>query len=351
MEGKELPLYRMKIHDQEFGLDFVSIVDDPAILVKGLAFASQKKFEFDDVKQIIAGPAMIPDILIYRYDKETDFEYNVMFSKEDIEQIVEAFNASVKENKINVDHKIVSDSSFIKSSWIIEDKENDKSKMYGYDLPVGTWFIEVKVRNKEEFLKLKEEGKTSFSVEGVFDMIKIEAKKFIQPKLKFMKAKLKDGKEISISTDTLEVGATVTIIDEQGNETPAPEGEHTLESGEIIVLDSNGVIAEIKPAMEMEDDKKFEVTPEIITALADALKPAIAEMIKEAMSGNDNSDQMAKAIKKTEDKFEKQIKDLEETIKNTPAGGSFIHERQEEKPKSEKQKLSDAISFMREDKK
>jgi predicted O-linked N-acetylglucosamine transferase (SPINDLY family) len=182
-------------------------------------------------------------------------------------------------------------------------------------------------------------------------MIKIEAKKFIQPKLKFMKAKLKDGKEISISTDTLEVGATVTIIDEQGNETPAPEGEHTLESGEIIVLDSNGVIAEIKPAMEMEDDKKFEVTPEIITALADALKPAIAEMIKEAMSGNDNSDQMAKAIKKTEDKFEKQIKDLEETIKNTPAGGSFIHERQEEKPKSEKQKLSDAISFMREDKK
>ena len=335
---RKLDRYRMKVYDKQFALDFVSIVEDPAIEVKGMAFANQKKFEFNDLKQIIAGPAMIPDKVIYRYDKETDYEYEVYFTKEDIEQIVEIFNASVKENKINVDHKVVSPNSFIKSNWIIEDTDNDKSNMYGYQLPVGTWFIEVKVKDREEFLKYKEEGKTSFSVEGVFNMLRIDMKninKNKQIKTKFMKAKLIDGTEISVSTDVLEVGASVILVEADVK----PEaGEIVLETGEILVIDADGVITEIKPkAEDMKDEdkvedkpkdevkeNKFVITPEDITMIFETLKPMIAEMIASAIgTETDVEEEMSKKVKEVEAKFEKQIEALTETIKSTPAAESF----------------------------
>jgi hypothetical protein len=59
--------------------------------------------------------------------------------------------------------------AFIKGSWIIEDETNDKSKMYGYtDLPVGTWFIEVKIEDKEFWNKeVKLKNRSGFSIEGL----------------------------------------------------------------------------------------------------------------------------------------------------------------------------------------
>ena len=61
--------------------------------------------------------------------------------------------------------------------------------------------------------------------------------------VKMMEAKLKDGTVVEVTE--LAVGGIVTI---EG--VPAPVGEHTLESGEVIVLGDNGAIMEIKPKME-----------------------------------------------------------------------------------------------------
>jgi uncharacterized short protein YbdD (DUF466 family) len=68
--------------------------------------------------------------------------------------------------------------------------------------------------------------------------------------VKMMEAKLKDGTIVEVTE--LAVGGIVTI---EG--VPAPVGEHTLESGEVIVLGDNGAIMEIKP--KMEDEVKVEV--------------------------------------------------------------------------------------------
>lgn len=348
----KLPVYKMKIHDLVFGLDFVSIVDDPAIGVKGLAFENGKHFFYNDLKQIIAAPVMIPDKLIYRRDDKTGYEYNVFITAEDIENIYEAFISSKKDNKINVDHKTISPSSYIKSSWIIEDKEHDKSRMYGFDLPVGTLFFEVKVKDKEEFLKLKEEGKTSFSIEGVFDMLKVEMNK---QKINFMKTKLKDGTEISVSTETLEVGATVNTYDAEGKENPIAEGSYELESGETIIVDATGVITEVKPkAEEQQDADPVKLSEADINSIVEALKPVMAEMIKTAMEGSEpkvdgmKKEEVESEMKKVSEAFETKIKDLEKTIKETPAAHSVMAAPVVEKVKTPLEKKVEAISMLRE---
>ena len=50
----------------------------------------------------------------------------------------------------------------------------------------------------------------------------------------------------------LEVGTAVTIVDEEGNATPAPDGEYVAEDGRTIVV-SEGKVSEIKEAAPAQD--------------------------------------------------------------------------------------------------
>jgi hypothetical protein len=157
---KTIPTYYITIDEMEDGgIDLISLVENPAIMIKGLAFNKEEKrfeFKYDNDKQIIAGPAIIPDLPIYRYDDELG-EYYVVFTKETIEKMVDRFNQKPKQLPINLEHSSEIVPAFIKGSWIIEDGINDKSQMYGFtDLPVGTFFIEVKVTDKEYWKKIKE---------------------------------------------------------------------------------------------------------------------------------------------------------------------------------------------------
>jgi hypothetical protein len=44
----------------------------------------------------------------------------------------------------------------------------DKSKMYGYDLPNGTWFVKMKIENDDLWNKIKEGELKGLSIEGYF---------------------------------------------------------------------------------------------------------------------------------------------------------------------------------------
>ena len=219
---KELPVYKITIDDlDESGIEYVSLVESPAIQIKGLMFNQQMEFaslppchdfcvcyiddegrwqfgdtetspcdycversqiyeqihnfskqkysfHFNEEKQIIAWPAIIPNLKIYRYDDDLG-EYYVMFEKPTIEKMVEKFNKLQKTSKINLEHTDRIAPAFIKGSWIIEDMDNDKSRMYGFtDLPVGTWFIEVKVEDREFWMnEVKRKNRNGFSIEGL----------------------------------------------------------------------------------------------------------------------------------------------------------------------------------------
>jgi hypothetical protein len=53
-------------------------------------------------------------------------------------------------------------------SWIVEG-EQDKSRIYGLDVPVGTWMVSMKVDNDAIWEKYVKEGSVKgFSIEGFF---------------------------------------------------------------------------------------------------------------------------------------------------------------------------------------
>jgi hypothetical protein len=56
-------------------------------------------------------------------------------------------------------------------SWIKESK-NDKSTDYGFEkLPVGTWFVSMKINNPEIWNKIKKKELNGFSVSGFFEEV------------------------------------------------------------------------------------------------------------------------------------------------------------------------------------
>ena len=132
---------------------------------------SKQRFATDEEKRIVIGPAMIPDLKIFRRDAKGN-PYYVYFSSETIKMIAEKYmrNKYIDNNDQMHDGKAVSD-VYVIESWIKED-EQDKSSKYGYsDLPVGTWFVSMKVKNDDVWKKVKEGYLNGFSVSGYFEEV------------------------------------------------------------------------------------------------------------------------------------------------------------------------------------
>lgn len=174
-DDDKLLTYEIVCNDDEetSPIKLIAFVDEPAILVKGITFAEEKeafKFKFLKDEMRVIAPAMIPDLRIRRKDKKTDEYYYVFFSKETIKKLVTKFKATGQTRKFNLDHdsnKMVE--AFLFNDWIIESTQYDKSKLYDFDLPIGTWMVDVKVENPEFWeSEVKDLEKYGFSIEGEF---------------------------------------------------------------------------------------------------------------------------------------------------------------------------------------
>ena len=70
--------------------------------------------------------------------------------------------------------------------------------------------------------------------------------------------KLEDGTIVVSNAESLEVGADISVLTEDGTQEPLQPGDYTLESGVMIVVEEAGIIAEIK---EVEEEEVEEETP------------------------------------------------------------------------------------------
>jgi hypothetical protein len=69
---------------------------------------------------------------------------------------------------------------------------------------------------------------------------------------------LKSGAKVMI--DKYEVGGKVTLVDDGGNEVPAPAGDHELIDGSVMTLDENSIILSIKaPEVELPEAPEVEI--------------------------------------------------------------------------------------------
>jgi hypothetical protein len=138
--------------------------------------------------------------------------------------------------------------------------------------------------------------------------------------------KLADGSTmVATPSDDFSVGAELYVIDADGNPQPAPDGEHTLDNGTILVT-ANGVITEVKEAEEAAEE---ELSAEIASVI-EAMDNKLTEIKKELA---DAKTEMA-SIKQDLTAKTKELSDANvkiATLSKKPASASVKEEKVTEK--------------------
>ena len=156
-------------NDDVSGIEAVSIVENPAIEEDFVALKNQE-FKFAEVnkeKRILMGAALIPNKPIYRRSEEN--EYYIYFSRDTVRKASELFFIRGNHNKSTLEHQMPLEGLVAVESWIVENKDKDKSSHYGMDMPLGTWMLSMKVLNDDVWNNYVKTGKVKgFSIEGYF---------------------------------------------------------------------------------------------------------------------------------------------------------------------------------------
>lgn len=160
------------------GITAVSLVAFPAIEENFVFFGRGDKYvlaAIDEAKQMLVGPALIPNKKIPRVDATTGEEYEVYFSPETVAIASQLYMKDERTNQHTYEHDIEVEGLTVVESWIIEDTDRDKSALYGFSLPVGSWMLSMKVSNPEVWQAIQERNVRGFSIEGYFVDQLIEA--------------------------------------------------------------------------------------------------------------------------------------------------------------------------------
>ena len=156
---------------QELAIDAISLVSSPAIEQDFVYFGKEKNnltfAKVDEEKRMLVSPALIPNKQIFRYDPNTDSEYYVFFSKATVARAAELYLKHNNHHKATYEHQDRVSGVLTVESWIKEG-DMDKSKLYGYNLPDGTWFVKMKINNDDLWNKIKEGELKGLSIEGYF---------------------------------------------------------------------------------------------------------------------------------------------------------------------------------------
>lgn len=152
--------------------------------------------------------------------------------------------------------------------------------------------LEALLQIKQMFAEMPQQPVQAQEVEVSIEPAEVEYKEYV----------LKSGAKVKI--DKLEVGGKVMLVDEAGNESPAPAGEHELADGMVIVLDEASTIVEIKqPQVE-----------EVVPAIEEELKKKIAEMQSELENLKSDKKKGEEKMAEVEAKFSKAISELTDVV-------------------------------------
>jgi hypothetical protein len=344
---RDLPIFKIILNDEDEkqGVSFISLVSDPAIGVDWIKLAKQNEMHFkaDKDKQLLYGPFLIPNMLIYRRD-EINGEYFVKFEREEIEKIASKFNEDLNMRNINFEHSNEGVDAVVVQNWLIEN-DQDKSKALGFDLPEGTWFGAVKVKDTEFWMeKVKSEEVKGFSVEILADLklaLKNKEQKMKKENLKFKKkfiAKQKfddavetEAGELIVIAEEIAVGQDVVVVMDDLAVVETYDGEVMVDDMTVVI--EGGQITEVieggeAPAEEdlQEDMPSTAVTSEEVSQMIDA---RFAELMEEITRLKTMVEGQTEEFKKT----------IDEKFKTTPAVDSVKKSPIDEKFKTMEERV------------
>jgi len=164
---KTIDLVIQDMTDEVFA---ISLVENPAIEEDFVALSKEKVMfkSVSDDKRIVVGFALIPNKEILRIDKKTGEPYNIRFSEETVREASELYLARMYNRNTTLEHAISTDKISVIESWIVENPEMDKIKLYGLSPIKGAWAITMKVYDDEIWNDVKNGKYYGFSIEGSF---------------------------------------------------------------------------------------------------------------------------------------------------------------------------------------
>lgn len=291
--------------NDETGIDFNSLVDIPAHM-KGVIYFSKDtiRYSFNDEKRIVTGVMIAANQPIYRWSKDFGDHY-VIFKPETIDLIRRKFFENGFQNNLNIQHdpNQVQNGVTLVDSYIVSNTDpklpNVPEAFESMQLQDGSWIASYHIKNDELWQKVKEGKFGGFSVEGWFEKIKINTKNKMKKEKKsiwdlfttkqepeaqvFSQAVTADG--VTVTYDGELVEGTTVYVELEGQQVPAPEGDHelTLEDGtvKVVTLDSNGVItavADVQQNAADPADPAADPADEMRAEVADAMMKQTAEI-------------------------------------------------------------------------
>jgi hypothetical protein len=309
MAKKDIPTYKITIdpeyaeNGQDLGIEQIAFTSNPAIKVKGMAFNSQAKALFftDELKYRVTAPALIP-MEIYRFDEDTDEEYNVKFTKEEIEKIHGKFmQQMVNRDLFNLEHdQSQTVPAYVLEAWIVDNPKKDKAySSFGIEVPEGTLMVTAQVTDKEYYAELVAQEQIGFSIEGYLGM-KLNEQKQSQNKTKMNELMLPDGehiinekiyiikdgkvvevKDVEKVEASEEVALEDTVVEEEVTaEIPAEETTMAVDP----VADAEAILAIVKPAMDEQMNA-------LLAMIAD-----LKNQLEEVLSVEVEDEEMAEAV-------------------------------------------------------
>jgi hypothetical protein len=172
---KNIPVYAIEVSEEsESFVDAIALVEKPAIELDFIAFSKQEdlKFAVDEEKMELIGPALVPDLQIYRIDPKTNEPYYVTFSKETIRTIAQIYLKKGFQRDVNIEHSVIPAKSYLFQSYIV-DESKGLSAPKGISVPDGSWIVGMKVEDYNIWNGIKEGKVKGFSVEGFFKLVEM----------------------------------------------------------------------------------------------------------------------------------------------------------------------------------
>jgi hypothetical protein len=152
---KEIPAYKQQMYKKPY----------PNKIEQSKEYMSEIQFKVDKEKKEIAGPALIPNLMIYRNDVGGSGDDGYVFlSAKTIKKIKENYGFN---RTLTIQHETdITGRAILLDSFIYPEKNEN----YGVEVPDGTWFLRYKIIDEKLWEVIKEQDIIGFSIEGMFNL-------------------------------------------------------------------------------------------------------------------------------------------------------------------------------------
>jgi hypothetical protein len=271
------------------GVFGISLVNKPAMEGMFVALNEHTELQLKTVnkeQRILLGLVLEPNKPIYR--NQNGEEFNIVFNEDTIKNLSYHFFKTNSQKNSTIEHVDRIEGVTFVESWLVEDSKQDKSALYGFNYPKGSWVATMKIDNDDIWNNFVKTGKVQgFSVDAMLGLKEINLKTEInmsskildmlrkidvrlggseptkEAEIKLGMVKTADGAlTFEYEGEELIAGVRIFAIGEEEERVPLPEGEYPLEGDMVVMVDAEGVVVDVKSATVEEEQAPAEMNNE-----------------------------------------------------------------------------------------